>query len=381
MEKTLRRTLLEVRDRILTNLPDLAANEERVRQLLIDPVLEALGWDFASGAVLTEYPLPTDSRGKNPVLDYVLMDKTPWGSIPRVAIEAKRVDGQVLPLKNKRFFFEEDVKTQVASILAVICQEGIWSIPRGGKHFPESIVFTDGDIWEIYKVLLGTSGSSTPQGYKKFPIDCENNSSNSSKEESAEQQYEQPDESILTTGAPGVGASGGKKQIYLKQLEVAQITRDSLVEVAQILESHLSPEAMGRWESATSTKRMTLRQAYTKRGQLPSSKGSGPSLNLCIRLADNRYLETKGIKLPDLPEELLKLTETNFGTKIAPFKSGTGFSVETKSTVPSLSTKVKAKPPHTSLRSILNTYTLALAIWKANPELAINPDTIEIEFL
>ncbi|MCX7739759.1 MAG: hypothetical protein N2047_01875, partial [Meiothermus sp.] len=65
----------------------------------------------------------------------------------------------------------------------------------------------------------------------------------------------------------------------------------------------------------------------------------------------------------------------------APFLSSTGFSVATKGTVPTLSTEVRAKPPHTALRSILDTYTLALAIWKASPELGINPDTIEIEFL
>lgn len=381
MEKTLRRTLLEVRDRILTNLPDLAASEERVRRLLIDPVLEALGWDFASGVVLTEYPLPTASRGRNPLLDYVLMEKTPWGSIPRVVIEAKRADGEILPILPEElksvYFARNDVKIQLASILAVICQEGIWSIPRGGKHFPESIVITDGDIWEIYKVLPGTSGSSSPSGYTEFSIDCEKNSS---KEESAEQQYEQPDESIPTTGAPGVGAIGGKKQIYLKQLETVQITRDSLVKVAQILESHLSPEAVGRWESGTSTNRMTLRQAYTNRKQLPSSRGRGASLNLYIRLADNQYLEARGIRSPDLPENLLVLAETHFGTKIAPFLSSTGFSVGTKGTAP-LSTVVRAKPPHTALRSILDTYTLALAIWKASPELGINPDTIEIEFL
>lgn len=334
--------------------------------------------------------MPTPTRGKNPVLDYVLIEKLPWGGIPRIAIEAKRMDGEVLPLQSDSSFSKHIQSEQLASIREVICQEGISAIPRGGKHFPECVIITDGDIWEIYKLLISTS-ESCPDGFKLVKIGCKNNEDN---EQPASSEYSQSagNEPVQEASeasndiqkqdqqfSSGSGQSGktGKK-ICIKLLGRVQLTRDSLVEVAQFLEKYIAPEAVGHRGSGSTGSRLTLKQAYINRGSLPSTKGRGPSVKLYIRMADAACLYKGSIKWPDLPRELLALTESNFGIKIAPFLSNTGFSVMTKSVSP-LSTAVSSKPPHTALRSILDTYTLALAIWKTNPELGINPDTVEIE--
>ncbi len=366
MEKTLRKTLLEVRDRILINLPDLAASEERVRQLLIDPVLEALGWDFASGSVLTEYPLPTGSRGKNPVLDYVLMEKLPWGAIPRIAIEAKRMDGEVLPLRNPSSF-KDALSGPLASIREVICQEGISAIPRGGKHFPESVIITDGDIWEIYKILTGTS-EPCPDGFELVKVECKNKNNEDDKQP-ASSNHSQPDvnepvqeaaeaSNTIQQQDQQIASQSGKtgkstaKLICKKLLKRVQLTRDSLVNVAQILESYIAPEAVGHWGSGSASSRLTLKQAYINRGSLPSTKGPGPSVDLYIRLADAASLQKAKITWDKLPGELLQLIESSFGIKIAPFLASTGFSVKTGSVSP-LSTTVHSKPPHTALSGLV----------------------------
>ena len=75
-------TVTMLQQRVEIRRQYLQRNESPTRQLLIDPLLDALGWDFKdSSRVILEYPV-----GKLRI-DYVLL----VDGRPKVAVEAKRV--------------------------------------------------------------------------------------------------------------------------------------------------------------------------------------------------------------------------------------------------------------------------------------------------
>ena len=98
----------------------LSENETRTRQMLIDPLLYALGWD-----VLDPDTVQLEYKVKQKRADYVLM----WSGKPVAVIEAKRLGSSL-----------EDNETTQVHIYAN--QNGI----------PYMIV-TDGDKWEMYEVF------------------------------------------------------------------------------------------------------------------------------------------------------------------------------------------------------------------------------------
>ena len=108
-----------LRERLQTHRQVLEANETRTRMALIDPLLQALGWDTADPAlVLPEYDLSGNRA------DYALLDGT---GKPVAVIEAKRL-GETLAPHQIQFISN-------ANQAGVTCAG-----------------FTDGNHWEIYQV-------------------------------------------------------------------------------------------------------------------------------------------------------------------------------------------------------------------------------------
>ncbi len=106
--------------RIQTHRQVLQANETRTRMALIDPLLQALGWDTADPAlVLPEY----DLRGSR--ADYALLDST---GKPVALVEAKRLGEQ---LSSHR--------------MQIVNYANLSGVPYAG--------LTDGNHWELYKVF------------------------------------------------------------------------------------------------------------------------------------------------------------------------------------------------------------------------------------
>ena len=101
----------------------LSAYETRTRQVLIDPLLQTLGWDVSDpGTVQPEYKLREEKSGR---ADYGLM----WDNKPIAVVEAKHL-GKSL----------RDKETQQANTYAN--ENGI-----------PYIIVTDGDRWEMYEVF------------------------------------------------------------------------------------------------------------------------------------------------------------------------------------------------------------------------------------
>ena len=106
--------------RLQTHRQVLQANETRTRMALIDPLLQALGWDTADPAlVMPEYDLSGNRA------DYALLDGT---ATPVAFVEAKHLG---ISLASHR---EQIVRYAVLS-----------GVPYAG--------LTDGDHWELYRVF------------------------------------------------------------------------------------------------------------------------------------------------------------------------------------------------------------------------------------
>ena len=123
-----------LKGRIATHGGALRQNETRTRAALIDPLLQALGWDVSDPAMVT----PEYSVGASRA-DYALL--TPNGN-PSALVEAKKLD--------------ESLASHRMQMLNYANAAGI---PHAG--------LTDGNHWEIYTVfdqrrILDVSIASTP---------------------------------------------------------------------------------------------------------------------------------------------------------------------------------------------------------------------------
>ncbi len=106
--------------RLETHRQVLQANETRTRMALIDPLLQALGWDTADPAlVLPEY----DLRGNR--ADYALLD---GAGKPVALVEAKKLGQQL-----------------VSHRMQIVNYANLSGVPYAG--------LTDGNHWELYKVF------------------------------------------------------------------------------------------------------------------------------------------------------------------------------------------------------------------------------------
>lgn len=106
--------------RLQTHRQVLQANETRTRMALIDPLLQALGWDTDDPAlVLPEY----DLRGNR--ADYALLD---GAGKPVALVEAKRLGEQL-----------------VSHRMQIVNYANLSGVPYAG--------LTDGNHWELYKVF------------------------------------------------------------------------------------------------------------------------------------------------------------------------------------------------------------------------------------
>ncbi len=113
-------TIATINQRINEHRTSLAANETRTRQVLIDPLLAALGWDVTDP---NQIELEYDVRGRR--ADYALL----VNSNPVAAIEAKRFGHQLV----------DDNTMQVMNYANTA---GI-----------EYMVVTNGDEWKMYSVF------------------------------------------------------------------------------------------------------------------------------------------------------------------------------------------------------------------------------------
>ena len=106
--------------RIHTHRQVLQANETRTRMGLIDPLLQALGWDTADPAlVLPEYDLSGNHA------DYALLDGT---DKPVALVEAKKLGEQL-----------------VSHRMQIVNYANLSGVPYAG--------LTDGNQWELYDVF------------------------------------------------------------------------------------------------------------------------------------------------------------------------------------------------------------------------------------
>ena len=109
--------------RIQGHSPDLQANETRTRMALIDPLLQALGWDTTNPAlVLPEY----DVSGKR--ADYALLKAD---GNPAAVVEAKKLGESLVPHRSQMVGYSVE-----------------FGVPYAG--------LTDGDHWELYDVFQKT---------------------------------------------------------------------------------------------------------------------------------------------------------------------------------------------------------------------------------
>ena len=113
-------TIETIKQRIIDHRSSLAANETRTRQVLIDPLLAALGWDVSDP---DQVELEYDVRGRR--ADYALLG----AAIPVAVIEAKRLGHQLV----------DDNTMQVMNYANTA---GI-----------EYMVVTNGDEWKMYSVF------------------------------------------------------------------------------------------------------------------------------------------------------------------------------------------------------------------------------------
>ena len=116
----LKRVIEKLQDMIGRHRDYLSEDETRTRQVLIDPLLQALGWDVSDPeAVQLEYRV-----GKKRA-DYALMSDGP----PIAVIEAKKLESDL----------EDDEMNQVLNYANL---DGI-----------RYMILTDGDKWEMYEVF------------------------------------------------------------------------------------------------------------------------------------------------------------------------------------------------------------------------------------
>ncbi len=109
-----------LRQRIQIRSRYLGRNETPTRQLLVDPLLEALGWDFKDSGRVT-----LEGRAGAGWADYVLLSD----ERPRIVVEAKRFG---TPLT-------KEVVNQVV-------RYALW---LGVRH----VAVTNGDEWRMFEVL------------------------------------------------------------------------------------------------------------------------------------------------------------------------------------------------------------------------------------
>lgn len=109
-----------LKERIATHGPALRENETRTRMALIDPLLQALGWDVSDPAMVT----PEYSVGASRA-DYALLTST---GTPSALIEAKKLD-----------------ESLVSHRMQMLNYANASGIPYAG--------LTDGNHWEMYTVF------------------------------------------------------------------------------------------------------------------------------------------------------------------------------------------------------------------------------------
>ena len=113
-------TVTMLKQRIELRRQYFLRNEIPTRQLLVDPLLQILGWDFKdSTRVRLEHPVGPRRA------DYVLL----IGGQPRIVVEAKRYGA---PLGK--------------AVIGQVLGYAVWLQAR-------DVVITDGDRWRMYRVV------------------------------------------------------------------------------------------------------------------------------------------------------------------------------------------------------------------------------------
>ena len=115
-------TINEVKQKIHSHIDELSQNENRTKTVLIEPVLNVLGWNVTDpNVVKIEYET---NQYTNERVDYALFND----SKPLVVIEAKKLNG---------------IRTKHASDIVNYANfKGI-----------QFAILTDGDVWEMYDVF------------------------------------------------------------------------------------------------------------------------------------------------------------------------------------------------------------------------------------
>jgi hypothetical protein len=122
--KELLAAIEKVRERIERYGEQLRQSEALTRYALVNPILDALGWDIGDpNQVVPEYPVKI--AGKTEFADYALK----WDGKALIIVEVKRL----------------------GSPLSDAAMQGVaYAVAEGIQYF----VCTDGDVWEVYDTSL-----------------------------------------------------------------------------------------------------------------------------------------------------------------------------------------------------------------------------------
>ncbi len=113
-------TIAMLRQRIHIRSRYLGRNETPTRQLLVDPLLQALGWDFKDSGRVT-----LEKNAGEGWADYVLLSD----ERPRIVVEAKR--------------FGTSLTNEVVN------QAVRYALWLGVRH----VAITDGDEWRVFEIV------------------------------------------------------------------------------------------------------------------------------------------------------------------------------------------------------------------------------------
>jgi len=381
---TLYQVLDAARNTILTD-KHLLYYESAVRQRIIDPILEALGWNSSNLDLVREQKVkvcadkeiskeqldndtdiekvsllnlfseeesfetdpaeeeesggrkPKGGARRPPLLDYVLFERLPWGRIPRVYIEVKSLApeinyGLINPLHNH---LESSDKNEKASLIEAI------------KDKP----------WPYVSSLLNLLDNKPPCGGIES-IDLG--------------RAFWPSIIVLTNGDSWFIShfDQDSKDYFIEH--VFSFTSDTLHEIAHRLLSTISPQAVkGIYDVPLTIDRDIYYSVRASLREFSSSKrGRGSTVKAIIwpspQMLHGRHLIKFLIRIgtwADIADKISSVIQAMY--------RGVYF-------IPPIS---KSRLPSSGIHSINNLYDYLVKIWTCYPEIGINPDTVLLSWV
>ena len=203
MPQTMRDTILQIRDRVSVHQDYISSvSETRTRYMLIDPILQALGWEIADPSqVKVEIDINDTSKDKK--ADYALYRSaqpgTPWALVEAKRLERVQIDRFQQRQSHNRFEQERRwnefggalsstrIDTSQWADLNILSPEDLmnWSqltsrrdrvnqIAAYAREFGMSdgyAILTDGDEWAIYELTPNQPFPDSPKSVVRILID------------------------------------------------------------------------------------------------------------------------------------------------------------------------------------------------------------------